>query len=76
MTAPPQPTITSASGRRTFACCPVAVLGFIVNAEEQILVLKHPQRSGWEVINGALDAGETVGEGLLREIREEAGPAL
>lgn len=76
MTAPPQPTITSASGKRTFACFPVAVLGFIVNADERILVLKHPQRAGWEVINGALDAGETVEQGVLREISEEAGAEI
>jgi 8-oxo-dGTP diphosphatase len=76
MTAPPHPTVTSASGRRTFACFPVAVLGFIVNTDERILVLKHPQRAGWEVVNGALEAGETVEEGLLREIREEAGPQI
>ncbi len=76
MTAPAQPTITSASGRRTFACFPVAVLGFVVNPEERILMLRHPQRAGWEVINGALEAGETVEQGLRREIREEAGPAM
>jgi ADP-ribose pyrophosphatase YjhB (NUDIX family) len=49
-------------------------LVFIVNEQEEILLLAHPKRGGsWEVVNGALEAGETVVEGALRETREEAG---
>ena len=55
-----QPIITSAKGRE-FACFPGAVLAFIVNEQEEILMLAHPARKGyWEVINGAMDAGQTV----------------
>lgn len=69
-----QPCITTADGRRRFACSPVAILVFIVNEQEEVLLLAHPKREGsWEVINGALEAGETVVEGALRETREEAG---
>jgi len=69
-----QPYITTANGRRRFACSPVAILVFIVNEQEEVLLLAHPKRGGsWEVVNGALEAGETLVEGALRETREEAG---
>jgi ADP-ribose pyrophosphatase YjhB (NUDIX family) len=72
-----QPLVTAANGRRTFSCSAAAVLGFIVDPEERILLLAHPLRKGeWEVVNGALDANETVLEGVLREVHEEAGPAV
>lgn len=60
-------------GRR-FACFPAAVLVFIVDAQERILLLAHPHRGGaWEVPNGAVDAGESILEAVVRETREEAG---
>jgi len=70
------PTITTSSGRR-FACVPASVLAFIVNPDERILMLSHPNSGGrWEIINGALEHNETLLEGCLREIREEAGDQL
>ena len=72
-----QPPIPSASGRRVFAGSAVGVLVFVIDSEERLLLLAHPRRKGqWEVINGALEAGETLLDGVLREVREEAGPAL
>lgn len=72
-----QPLIPDASGRRMFACSAAGVLAFIVDPEEHLLLLAHPRRNGeWEVVNGALDAEETILEGVLREIREEVGPAV
>jgi ADP-ribose pyrophosphatase YjhB (NUDIX family) len=69
-----QPYLTTVDGKRSFACFPAAVLVFVVNEKEEILLLSHPQRKGrWEVVNGALEAGETVLEGALREAREEIG---
>ena len=69
-----QPHVTSVDGKRKFAYFPAAVMVFIVNEREEILLLSHPKRSnGWEVVNGALEAGETVLQGALRETREEAG---
>jgi len=69
-----QPYITTADGKRKFACSPVAILVFIVNEREELLLLAHPKRGGsWEVVNGALEARETIVEGALRETREEAG---
>ncbi len=70
------PTTTARSGRR-FACVPAAVLAYVVNADERVLLLSHPNSGGrWEVINGAYEHGETPLEGCQREIREEAGPQL
>lgn len=70
-----QPTVTATNGR-AFACSPAAVLVFIINEREEFLLLRHPQRPGWEIVNGALEAGETVLAGVLREVAEEAGPAV
>jgi 8-oxo-dGTP pyrophosphatase MutT (NUDIX family) len=72
-----QPHILTADEKRRFACSPVAVVVFIVNEREEILLLAHPKRDGgWEVINGGLEAGETILEGALRETREEAGAGI
>lgn len=69
-----QPVVTDARGKRKFACSPAAVIAFIVNPKEEILLLSHPKRAGkWEPVNGALEAEETILQGVLREIREEAG---
>ena len=71
-----QPIITTTRGRR-FACSPAAVLAYVVDAEERILMLSSQRTPGfWEVINGGLEANETLLEGALRELREEAGANL
>ncbi len=71
-----QPIIRAVSGRQ-FTASAAALLVFIVDSQERILLLAHPRRNGeWEVINGALDAGETILEGALRETREEVGAGV
>lgn len=71
-----QPVITTTTGRH-LACSPAGVCGIVVDAQERILLLRHPDSNGaWEVVNGALEAGETLLEGVLREVREEAGANL
>ncbi len=71
------PIVTNNAGTRQFACFAGAALVFVVNPQGQILMLSHPRaRGGWEVINGALEHGETILDGALRELREEAGPHL
>jgi len=71
------PRLKSANGRREFACFPAAILGFIFNDEGEILLLSHPETSGaWQVINGAVEDGESPVAALLRETAEEAGPAV
>lgn len=59
---------------RAFASTPAALLVFVINEQEEFLLLRHPQRAGWEVVNGALEANETLAAGALREVQEEAGP--
>ena len=71
-----QPLLITARGRR-FACSPCAVVGIIVDEEGRVLLLQHPDDDGgWQVVNGGLEAGETLLEGALREIGEEAGPRV
>ena len=68
-----QPNMVTLTGRR-FACSTAAVLAYLVNEDEQLLMLSHPKRKGWwEVVNGALEAEESVLDGVLREVWEEAG---
>ena len=64
-----KPTISTADGSRQFACSPAAVMGIIINDREEILMLAHPDLGGgWQVMNGALEAGETAldGDGCAR----------
>jgi ADP-ribose pyrophosphatase YjhB (NUDIX family) len=72
-----QPIIRDVPGRREFPAFAAAVLAFIINQNEEVLLLAHPKRGGqWEVVNGKLEAGETLLQGALREVAEEAGPAV
>ena len=72
-----QPPTIATSGGRAFATHPAAVVVAIVNAEEELLLLESPRRPGWwEPVNGAVEAGETLLEAALREVREEAGADL
>ncbi len=73
---PAQSPVVVTERGRPFASVPAALLVFIVNEREEFLLLRHPRRAGWEIVNGAMEAGETVADGALREVREEAGPAV
>ena len=62
-----------------FACSAVAVQAVVVSPEETTLLLSSPTRNpggAWQVVSGALEAGETILEGTLREAREELGPDI
>ncbi len=76
----PQPIVVDSAGRRRFACSPCAVGAFIVDERERLLLLSCPDKrrspGKWEIVSGALEAGETLLEGVLREVREEAGPQI
>ena len=71
------PKVISADGTRHFACFPVALVIFIVNEDEKMLLLSSPPKrkreDTWEPPSGALEEGETVLAGALRETREELG---
>lgn len=43
-----------------------------MNEENQILLIKSPLR-GWEIPGGQIENGETIREGVIREVKEEAG---
>jgi ADP-ribose pyrophosphatase YjhB (NUDIX family) len=65
-----QPFISNKNGTRRFACSAVAVQAILVSPEETTLLLSSPIRNpngAWQVVSGALEAGETVLEGTLRE---------
>lgn len=66
-----------AENGRVFATFPAAVIVFVYDDRERLLVLSSPRRTAWwEVINGAMEQGESVLEAALRELREEGGPSL
>jgi ADP-ribose pyrophosphatase YjhB (NUDIX family) len=72
-----QPHVMTSDGKRSFVCCPVAVLAFILNQREELLLMRHPQQlTGWQVVNGAMEAGESALEAALRETHEEAGQSI
>ena len=71
-----QPFITNTKETRRFACSAVALQAIVVSGDEKTLLLSSPTRNpdgAWQVVSGAMEAGETVLEGTLREIREELG---
>ena len=74
-----QPIIKDARGVRSFATSAAAVLVFLVDADERLLLLsgKPARLSGhWEVPSGAVQAEETILDAALRELHEEIGPEV
>lgn len=68
-----QPSIQAKNGR-FFPTSAVALQAIIINQDEKFLLLNSPTRQqGWQCVSGGLDANETVLDGILREIGEEAG---
>ncbi len=74
-----QPVIMTANGQRLFACVPVAVQAVVVNNRKQILLLSSPSKNddgSWQVVSGAMEAGETIIGAVMREAREELGGGI
>jgi NADH pyrophosphatase NudC (nudix superfamily) len=66
--------VTAGPDQRRFATTAVAMQAILVNPSEQILLLASPARTqSWQVVSGALEAGETLLDGTLREVCEELG---
>ena len=70
-----QPFVTTAGPRyRQFATSAIAVQAVVVNKKEQVLLLAKPDGEKlWQIVSGALEAGETLLDGTLREVSEELG---
>jgi 8-oxo-dGTP pyrophosphatase MutT (NUDIX family) len=70
-----QPVMIAANGQREFACFPAAIMAFIIDADDRIMLLSGRVRDGgWQVICGAMEEGESPLAAVLREVAEEAGP--
>jgi 8-oxo-dGTP diphosphatase len=50
----------------------VASGGVVTNEKDEFLFIRNP-RKGWEYPGGIIETGETVPQGLIREIKEETG---
>lgn len=51
----------------------VAAGGFVVNKAGNVLMLKSPRYGDWEFPGGQIEEGETIPQGLVREVFEETG---
>jgi len=49
----------------------VSLKAIILNQEGYVLVVKESGRDWWDIPGGGLDHGETIREGLERELQEE-----
>jgi ADP-ribose pyrophosphatase YjhB (NUDIX family) len=51
----------------------LGVRGLVVNADGQILLIKHSYVNGWHLPGGGVETGETLCDALTRELAEEGG---
>ena len=51
----------------------VGVLAVLTRPDGRLLMVDQPYTQGWSLPGGDLKRGETVGQGLARELREEVG---
>ncbi|HEV2276178.1 MAG TPA: NUDIX hydrolase [Acidobacteriaceae bacterium] len=62
--------------RREFPEAPVAGVGAVVIEDGKVLLVRRgqePLKGHWSLPGGALELGETLEEGVIREVREESG---
>ncbi len=55
---------------------PIVGLGAVVISPQGVLLIKRgkpPRMGAWSLPGGAQDLGETVNEGIIREVKEETG---
>ena len=54
----------------------LGVRGVAIDKESRVLLIRHSYVPGWYLPGGGVEAGETMGEALVREMREECSIAL
>lgn len=62
--------------RSEFPKFPVPAVGAVVFRGDAVLLVKRgsePNKGRWSIPGGALEVGETVEAGVVREVREETG---
>ena len=62
--------------QREFPSAPIIGVGAVVVHEGRVLLIrrgKEPMKGRWTLPGGALELGETLAEGTVREVQEETG---
>jgi ADP-ribose pyrophosphatase YjhB (NUDIX family) len=54
----------------------LGVRGIVINADDEVLLVRHGYVSGWHFPGGGVEVGETCVESLTRELEEEARIAI
>jgi 8-oxo-dGTP diphosphatase len=62
--------------KREYPDAPVVGVGAVILDQERVLLVRRgqePLKGQWSLPGGALELGETLEEGIRREVREETG---